>query len=158
MGKGGKTLKPHKCQICGKEIPKGTPLSELEVIEGDGYSQFWVGNDYRWLRSYRYRVYYHKECYEMASLCGKKDNFMRGFFSVTRTPVSVVYNVGGREIEISLSKDWEITDEEKPKIPLEAWNKGVKKYNEIVEFQRSNGLTMHPELNLLHSQRSENCK
>ena len=136
----GKTRKEHKCEICGKIIPKGTPTDKI-IIESAGgrvLHKHSLGSHHASYSYWGYRRYYHRDCYIMKELCEIKKPFYPDFF-VQRTITSVVYNISGNEIEILLIDNPHTR---------ENWNRAVEKDNEIYEFARKNGLLMYPELDL----------
>jgi len=129
----GKTRKEHKCEFCGKVIPKGTDTSEIVILSAGGrrLRRHTLGSHHGAFSHWGFRKYYHKDCYIIRELTGKRKADFD--FWVQRTITSVIYHVGNTEIEIALSEDW---------------NKAVEKDNQIYEFARVNGLTIHPELDL----------
>jgi len=141
----GKTRKDHKCEVCGKIIPRGTDTSEI-VIEADGGRvphRHTLGSHHGAFSYWGYQRYYHKDCHIMKQLCETRKPFYPDFH-VHRAYTEVVYVIGGVEISVPLVKGNPYS--------AENWNKAVKKSNEIYEFARRNGLTMYPELSLKEMQ------
>jgi hypothetical protein len=138
----GKTRKDHKCELCGKTIPKGTPADRI-VIRADGGRRFHrhtLGSHHGAYSYWGFRKYYHKDCMLILELCGRK-TWAHGHFFVQRSAIEVVYVIGEHVLVVPLARKG-----------IDEWNKAVEKYNKICEFARVNGLTMWPELSLTRLQ------
>ena len=145
----GKTRKDHKCEICGKIIPKGTDTSEI-IIEAEGgrvSHRHTLGSHHGAFSYWGYRRYYHKDCKIIEEIAGKRDSLWHGVFFVQRGITEITYQIGEHEITVPLVKG--------NLYSIENWNRAVKKDDEIYEFSRKNGLTTYPELKLKEMQEAD---
>ena len=135
----GKTKKDHKCQFCGKIIPKGTDTNDI-IIEADGGTvphYHTLGSHHGAYSRWGYRYYFHKDCYIIAELCNKRKRNMPDLF-VFRSAHKLTYVIGDvEEIEISL-----VNEGPDVEIRFESLAKAIRKENEIYELSEKLGINL----------------